>query len=418
MIAYPSNWLILFPLAFSLYVGLRLSIGAIDFGRSTFGIVLIRLLIAIFFGFAFLAIGLRPNPISLVWIFLLAVFLVVISWKSRRLDRSAMFLSALNAKDLDQKQVIFGHFQKENVGWVRRRALAVSRDLATGIPWWGAFEIRGLAVGIYEKLLVRLHGAYGKESTLAGNYQTSAAQVEGEAERLAGRVLLFTWIVVVGALLSFIATFIMPTLKEMAEEFGLALPQGLVFFIQVADFLVDTNLVFLLGLVPLALMMFAMLLTILWIFPSMLQLPVFRWFAKSYFENAAFSTLAAVLPNESNLLAACRATGNLIPVVHLSERYHATAELIEQGAEPQKAFLRTGLINNQELAVFGQTMDHSEPLWGLRELANWRTERMLHRYSILVQIAFVLFTLILAAIVGLVAVSMIAFLSSMINALA
>ena len=132
MIAYPSNWLILFPLAFSLYVGLRLSIGAIDFGRSTFGIVLIRLLIAIFFGLAFLAIGLRPNPISLVWIFLLAVFLVVISWTSRRLDRSAMFLSALNAKDLGQKQVIFGHFQKENVGWVRRRALAVSRDLATG----------------------------------------------------------------------------------------------------------------------------------------------------------------------------------------------------------------------------------------------------------------------------------------------
>lgn len=417
MIAYPSNWLILFPLAFSLFVGLRLSIGSIDYGRSSFGITLVRLLIAIFFSFSLLAIGLRPNPVSLVWVFLLAVFLVVLAWKSRRLDRSAMFLTALSANDLDQKQLVFDSFHKENVGWIRRRAFAINRDLATGTPWWGAYEVRGLAASIYEKLIIRLHGAYGKDITLDGKYQTSAAQVEGEAERLAGRILLFVWIVVVGAILSFMATFIMPTLKEMAEEFGMQLPDGLVLFISTADFLVASNLVFVLGLIPLALMLFAMLLTVLWVFPSMLQLPMFRWFASEYFKNAAFNTLATVLSKEPDLIRACRATGNLVPIAHLSDRYHATAELMEKGAEPQAAFATSGLISAQETAVFGKTIDQSEPLWGLKELASWRTERMLHRYSVLVQVAVVLITLVLGFIVGLVAVSMVAFLASMIEAL-
>jgi len=418
MVAYPSNWLILFPLAFSLFVGLRLSIGSIDYGRTSLGITIVRLLIAVFFAFSVLAIGLRPNPISFVWLVLLAVFLVIISWKSRRLDRSAMFLTALNAGNLDQKQLAFGSFHRENVGWVRRRAFAINRDLATGMPWWGSFEVRGLAVGIYEKLMIRLHGAYGKDITLDGKYQTSAAQVEGEAERLAGRILLFVWIVVIGAILSVISTFIMPTLKELAEEFGMTLPAGLVLFIRTADFLVESNLVIALALIPLALMLLAMLLTVLWVFPSMLQLPMFRWFANEYFRNAAFNTLATVLTKEPDLIQACRATGNLVPIAHLSDSYHTTAELMEKGADPRTAFATSGLISERETAVFGKTIDQAEPLWGLKELASWRTERMLHRYSILVQIAGVLITLVLGVIVGVVAISMVTFLSAMIEALA
>ena len=99
MTAFTSNWFVFFPLAFSLFVAIRLAEGSVDRRQTQLGQLAVRGLIGLLFLFAVLAVGLRASPLGLAWIGLLAVFAVVIAVKNRRLKRSAWLMTALHAKD-------------------------------------------------------------------------------------------------------------------------------------------------------------------------------------------------------------------------------------------------------------------------------------------------------------------------------
>ena len=81
MTAFTSNWFVFFPLAFSLFVAIRLAEGSVDRGQSQFGLLVIRSLIGLLFLFSIFAVGLRTSLLGLCWILLLVVFTAVIVWK-------------------------------------------------------------------------------------------------------------------------------------------------------------------------------------------------------------------------------------------------------------------------------------------------------------------------------------------------
>lgn len=433
-----SNWLIFFPLAVTLFVALRLAEGSRDSGQRSLSLNFVRLLILSLFVFAFFGVGLRSNPLGFIWLFLSCCLVIVLFWKRRRLERSAVLLTAMQAHDASQQMTVSESFWSENSGWLRRAAAGLRGDLLLGNSWHQSLEKRKVARGIYEKLALRLAAAYGPQTLAIDASSTSSRaqvikqptrsppdldmrtpfMVEAEAERLMGRLLLFVWVFVGMFPLAAFLAFVLPTIFKMLEEFGQTTPPALLIVgsipagssMSVWGWLAVTMLIGLAGFLLSALA--------LWLFPQWLQRFPLRWLCSDYYQNAGFLALAHAIEHEPDLLNACRATTRLVPLESVAHLYELAAHGLASGYRPHEAFRNAGLLDPREAKICQLGLDGREPAWCLRQLASWKLQRMLRRYSLLVQLLVVLFTLLLACVVGLVAVGLFQTLSNMILMLA
>ncbi len=409
-----SNWFIFYPLAFSLFVALRMAEGSADLGGRSFGISFLRLIIATMFAFAILAIGLRGNPLGMVWLLLAGFFSFILYWKHRRLERSSLLLTALQADNEAKQLSVCESFWYENRGWLRRVSKVLRKDLGQGKSWWRALEERRAARGIYERLTVRLADQYGRPTTTAptrikrqGSEELlKPLQIEGEVEQLLGRLSIFAWVVVFMPLTVLAANFIFPTFSSIFSEFGAPLPSVAATIIEVSYSAANFGWGAVLYALPLGLAAIILFAASVWFFPPLLQLWPLRWLCRDYQRTAGITAFAYALEHEPNLLSACQATARLIAIPHQSTSYALAAHYLQAGQAPRDAFLQAGLINRREFQAFGGGFDWHDPSWSLQQLANWKMQRMLRRYSIIVQWAVVAITLILAFIVGTLAVGM------------
>ncbi len=78
MIPYISNWLLLYPIALTLFIGLQVSQAATDGRRLTIFTQFLRSAVFLMFVFAFLAIGVRSSILSFIWFGILSVFCIVL----------------------------------------------------------------------------------------------------------------------------------------------------------------------------------------------------------------------------------------------------------------------------------------------------------------------------------------------------
>lgn len=429
MVLFSSNWLILFPIAFSLFVALRLSLGTVRAQGRSWMLLAVSSLILLMFWFSLLAVGGRAHWISIAWLMILAMFSVVIFWKRRRMERKAMLLSCLSATDLPQQQALAGYFLQENVGWPRRKAGALQRDLAQGVPWELALEMRGIAVGVYERLAIRLRYAFGIScpNELESSTSHSPLSIEAEFERLLGRLLIFAWVVVIIPILYLIAVFIMPTFQSMFEEMGVELPRMSQLVLGIGDWTSSTRNSQLFALLPMLMLILFAVVFLLWLFPSLLQLPMFRYISGDYYTNAGLFALAQISESEPDLIAACRRTSEIVPVAYIARRFQLAADYLEQGLPLATALQKSGILKREEIRrMQGHTIftgDLQRPnernvVWALQQLAASRIEQMLNRYSMLTQGAVVGLTLMLALLIGFVVVGMIMALTHLISSLA
>ncbi len=426
--AFTSNWFIFFPLAFSFFISLRLAQGSGDLGQSSFGANVVRILIAVLFVFSGLAVGLRASIFGFVWLILLSFFGGLLYWKNRRQERSALLLAALRASTPALQLALAESFWSENRGWLRRRAMSLRHDILSGVGWATTLERHKIAHSVYECLAVRLVSKYGPSSqfTARSSPESSRRQLEGElltplqmeaeVERLLGRLFIFSWIVIVFPLIAMIMMFIVPTFKQIFEEFGISLPPVMAFVVLVADATSQFGSLIALILTPLLIAM-AGLVVLLWFFPKALQRYPFRWLCSDYYRNAGFAALSHTVERESNLALACGAASRLLDIEDISRQYQQAADLLSSGLKPQDAFLRSNILSQKELTAFQIGFDHRDPRWCLQQLANWKIARMFERYSMLVQFAIVVLTLIMAAVIGSVAVGVIQVLSTMVTSL-
>ncbi len=468
--ALTSNWFIFFPLACSLFVALRLAEGSADLGGRSFGISFLRLVIATLFTFAVLAIGLRGNPLGVVWLFLAGFFAFILFWKHRRLERSSLLLTALQADDEAKQFSVSESFWFENRGWLRRVSNALRRDLGQGKTWWQALEERGAARGVYERLAVRLAAVYGQPTPTSAtlveqrhlserqgasrrfsrevpaasalpltnqvNQQVPAfsnrsaavqlfkrngsgdllkpLEIEAEVERLLGRLSIFAWVVVFLPLAMLAANIIFPSFQYLFSTFGRPLPSVMSTIVDVCYSATNFGWGAVLYVLPLGLAAIILLAAVVWFFPQLLTTWPLRWLCRDYHRTAGFTAFAYALEHEPDLLSACQATSRLIALPRESTTYALAAHYLQAGQTPREAFLHAHLINRREFQAFGSGFDQRDPRWSLQQLANWKMLRMLRRYWIFVQWVVVAITLILAAIVGTLAVAMFQMLAEII----
>jgi hypothetical protein len=332
-------------------------------------------------------------------------------------------LTALHAKGLKEQNLVCDVFQAENRGWVKRKARGLRRDLAQGDAWWNSIESQGIAQGVYQKLAVRLVARYGSRhqadsKAFEHSEVLAPLHIEAEAERLLGRLMIFSWVVFVAPVIVSMMIFIVPTFQQMFQEFGMELPPVMRSVIAVTDNAADFGWASLLVLVPVVWMLLLGVGCLLWIFPQLLQLPILRWLSRDYYRNVGFVALAHAAEQEPNLIQACQVAGKLVSVEEMSAQYARAADLLASGMQAREAFLQAKLLSRSEFTAFGLGFDQSDPAWSLQQLASWKTARMLNRYSMLVQIGVVVLTLGMAVVVGGLAVGVFQVLSTMIKTLA
>ncbi|MEZ6133338.1 MAG: hypothetical protein R3C53_00370 [Pirellulaceae bacterium] len=415
--------MIFFPVAFSLFVALRLSQAQRDDVRPTLSVLIIRLTVLLSFLFAFLSIGIRSSGLSSVWFLLLAVMSVIFWWKNRRLERSAMLLTVMSANDDQQRLSIARSFFENNVGFVRRRARALYRSLSTGCAWPLALEHSNISCSVNQSIASRLQWRYGQLPSAATDEWgaelnhadlQSPLYVEQEIERSLGRLMIFSWIVLSLPVLAGILFFVIPTLDVMLEEFAVQTPFALEFIVRLSDSVPTIGWTGLLGLGPLTFLALIGGGLAMWIFPSLTRLPVIRWMFSDYYHNVGFAALAKTASFEPDLIRACDATADVVPVAFIAERYRTAAAKMSGGMQPATALIACGLLNRREASAIGAELESHRISWGLQQLANYRVERMLRRISVTMQVLIVVVTILLAMIVGTIAFSLLQVLSELI----
>ncbi|QDV28110.1 type II secretion system F family protein [Aureliella helgolandensis] len=414
-----SNWLILVPLAISLFIAIQVAQAHRDTSDDSLLMLLLRCIMSLMLLAGFLSLGTRISILSILWLLMLSGLSVVLVVKLRRLARSALFHSCLNAAATRQMPQLLFHFAAENRGWLRRRSVCLQRLLAQGREWDDALQQQEVAKGMYDCLAVRLQKRYGPSTQIRlGEQPRSGPQpkrIESQIEALLGRLMLGSWFVLTIPLSLFIILAIVPTLAQMFEEFGLQLPSIFRNLLACYDLVTEPPWVFLAILVVLLLMACYCLGILLWIFPRLLQSQPFRYLCADYFRSVSLTALMHAADREPTLLEACRAAEQLVPAPFLQWPFQRAVSALENGCQLSEAFHLSGLVTSAEQKQLPISLDEGDPTWSLQQFSIERIDRMVRRYSFWFQWLVVLQTLLFAVLVGWLAVGTIQVLSELIS---
>ncbi|MDX1927582.1 MAG: hypothetical protein SFV81_13755 [Pirellulaceae bacterium] len=411
MNAFLSNWLLLYPVAFSLYVAMQLSEATADGRKASIGVLVMRTTIFILFIFSLLAVGCRTSVLSIVWAVLFGVLGIVLLVKQSKLSRSSVTMTILGCRDLPQIKRAVQFFAEEFGGLLGRKLRYFGLQLHHGIPWSTALESAGFCSGSYERLATRLAARFGTSANTSQDLN-APLRVEIEMERLLSRLSILVWILFFGPVFALYMTVVVPTLRKMLQEFEVAIPRAL---IAVSSF---ETLGWLFGGVSLFALLFFGFAVLLWLFPRLTSKLPFRLLCGSYYRCLGFVALSRVSDHTEDLTEACRQAAVLIPVKHIATKFRTAATCLERGYSPTDAFATAKLVRGNRLGDFASILNTAGVAWATNQLATVEVERMLNRYSLVVQFLVVVFTLFFAVLVGLVAVGMFEALSTMIQSLA
>lgn len=399
MYLYWSNWFILFPLAVSMFIAMRLSLGSQDsYRRSLLGTI-VRVAMVMLMWFSFLAVGFR-GWIGILWLAAILVLGFVLFCKRRRLERNVMLYSALDVLQPTEQRSLMQYFADEPMGQLPRLARGVVSDLDKGIPWGGALERWNVGRGIYEVLALRLLDRYGtQEVSLETSAEMTPVQIESEVERLLARFSVFFWILLAAPIFGLISAFIIPTMKEMFDEFGVELP----WMFSLVSGRATPVLSVILVLFGLAMLVLGAVVVGAWMFPSMLTTWPLRLLCRDYFRGVGMTALGVVARRESDLKTLFETTSEVVPIEFVAKRYARAAQKIQQGLPLSDALTQSGIVSRRELGDSILQLGGPDAIWALRQYASWRVHRMLGRYSLLVQVMIVGLTLVLAVCIGTIA---------------
>lgn len=410
MIAFLSNWLLLYPVAFSLFVAMQLSEATDDGRRVSVGVQVVRSAIFVLFAFALLAVGCRTSFLSIVWAVLFGIMTVVLLIKQSKLNRAAVTMTVLGCRNLSQIQRAAAFFAEEHGGFLGRKLHRFRLQLGQGIPWSYALEAAGFSKGSYERLAARLAARFGSPPTTSQDLN-APIRIEIEMERLLSRLSMLVWIMFFVPIFLLYQAVVVPTLLRMLQEFAVEVPPALdaIRSFRSAGWLFG-------GSALVAMVVFGCAL-LLWMVPRLTALMPFRLACGAYYRCLGFVALSRVSEHTADLTDACRQTAEIVPVKHIAIRFRTAVTCLERGQSPADAFSVAKLVRGNRLGDFSSILDTTGVAWATHQLAAVEVERMLYRYSLVIQFLVVVFTLTFAVLVGLIAVGMFQALSSMIQSL-
>lgn len=396
-----SNWIVFFPLACTLFVAQRMT-RASDRSQETWSMVVLRGTILMMLWFSFLGFVLRWNPASLLWLTILPIPILILLFRRRRLERMALLTTLQMASDEEQRQELLDHLQRERNSYFRKKARRLlSRPI--GVAWGLALESQGLAKSITEKIALRLQQAYGISSAEWDEDDkrkklTATVAIEREVDRLVGSLLALVWSIPGLIILYFAMTKAIRESRAILLEFDSQTDMS--FMGWLADYFAGTQFDAtwaLWLLVPAALVVLALGVLILWLFPSLMQLLPFRWFCAGYYNALGLSAFAFIVERESDLGRACQQTAAVLPTKPVRDQFVRANQLMHQGSEFPDALRKSGLVNRVESKTLASA---EQPQFIIQQLAHWRIENLLLRFSILTQVTVLVTTFVWGIVVA------------------
>lgn len=407
-----ANWTVFFPIALSLFVAMRLTVGSIDSSRPTLYRAVSSALVTLLLVLSIVGICCRFGPLSLIWLIAVGGMLIVLAIKHRDLKRSAFLLTLFNCAE--QPSTVFtlaSSFAAENSGWLRRRCQRLKSVLQRTGDWGMATEAAGLVRGARQRLALRLFSRLGKHGLIRREIQFGHAS-EGLVDSLLMRLLvalLSGWGLIIVSLL---LIFIFPTFAKMQQEFNNEESYAL------AALQEHQELALLLSnSVPAVLTLIACGVSIVYLFPNLLAKRPLVWFFRSYYRALTFLGLAEIADDDQPLNNIFRKLAEIHPVSIESNKLARVARQIEQGMTARNAFRKTGFLNRSEARLLELALEQHHAGWTFRQLGEICMERCLRRYSVIVQVVMVLITLVIAAVVGVFAWATLEFLTSLIESI-
>ena len=410
MIAFLSNLLILYPVAFSLFLALQLSEASADGRKATVGVQFVRSMIFVLFIFVLLAIGCRVSVLSILWIIIFGVMGVLLMFRQARLNRSAVAMTLLACDNRSQIQRATAFFAEDNSGSLGRRLNRLQRYLTLNMPWSTALEVSGFCRSSYESLLARLTERFGRSQKLTEDLN-GPLRIEIELERMLARMSALTWIALFGPVFLLYRSVILPLFIRTLTELEVIVPESLLLLSEDGW---TGSIATLVSLVTLAFFLVGVL---IWMFPVLTLYYPFRLFSAAYFRCLGFVAFARVSERVPELVNACRETASVVSVKHIAERFEVAATALERGHAPANALVLAGLVKEHQLGDFTSILQASDVSWATRQLAHAEVERMLRRYSLAIQFLVVLFSLTFGFLVGLIGFGMFQALTVMIHSL-
>ncbi len=400
MYNYTANLVVLFPLAVSLFVAMRLGEGMIGGSRTGWVRSIAYIVIGLMITLSIAGVLIRIGVFGLIWLAGLSIVIVIIGIRSRALGRSAMYHS-LATVDADRNYALMAQdFITHNAGSVRRRAKRFLRSLDQLGDWSAAMESSRIAQSPSEKLSCRAKKRYGDNLEQVSLPLVRASQVQQEAERLLARMYPIPVAVLGFVVLGLIMWRIIPKLAEILEEFNIELPMAISKVINISETIFSSHWWFFFAMALLALAAASAFNVIAWIFPLLAQRYPLRLLTKPYYRSLGLLSLSIAMKRQPEVRSACQSAASLMSVSFISDKLQQAGKLIELGQPPASALLGASMISRQQAALLQSAESAQNLPWAIEQIANTTVERTLRFYAISSQILVVALVLVLAAIYG------------------
>jgi len=284
------------------------------------------------------------------------------------------------------------------------RALALAQSLERGQPLSQAVRDARLRMGTPTRVAIRLGESLGMLGQAMRQQLEDALDTDSLVRSVTVRFFwLYTTVIVLSGVLTFVMLRIVPVFQKMFQEFGLKLPPMTERLIELSNWLVQYSGIFLLP--------FMFLMTILaCIFPIAAicymvgwfprDLPLVWRFFKRYDGAIVMRGLALAvrrgvpLPDGLQLLALA------YPINRIGLQLQWAAGRARQGADWRQALLETGMIASADAAVLAAAERVGNLPWALEEMAESALRRQLYRLQVGMQLLYPVLILLVGALVA------------------
>lgn len=335
------------------------------------------------------------------------------SFESRR--RALLrLLSLAHAERLDAA-VLVGNLGQEYRGRQRRQLLNLADRLSTGTPVAAALEQTPGALSEDDVLVLQFAHQTGTISQAFDQLldeKSNTLHSSFMRERLRESLCYFlgTFLCTI-AVIVFLMIFIVPTLTELCNEFGLTQPSALQSLIAVSDGIAQRFPAFLLGVIG--------VIAMLWLASNKgwfkLSSITRRFGVRGYASNAELLRLLSISTDAGRPMPAALST---LARFHFDkatrQRLLLARNEVELGVDVWQSLADAKLISSNEAEGLSSLHDPHVRAWAMRQLATTKQDRIGRRSGRLSSLIPTIGVLSLAVVVAWLGVAMLQLLSSLV----
>ena len=284
------------------------------------------------------------------------------------------------------------------------RALALAQSLERGQPLSRAVSDARLRLSTPIRVAVRLGESLGMLGQAMRQQLEDALDTDSMVRSVTARFFwLYTTIVVLSGVLTFVMLRIVPVFQKMFEEFDLELPAMTVSLINFSRWFVETGwlisfpLLVLLKICAWMIPIAAICYMVGW-FPR--DLPFIWRLFKRYDGAIVMRSLALAVRRGVPLVDGLNLLGATYPISRIAYQLHWAAARVSQGTDWRHSLLQTGLITSADAAVLAAAERVGNLPWALEEMADSALRRQLYWLQLVMQLFYPVLILLVGGLVA------------------